>query len=461
MADSQPLFDALSGAFGHSVNRSALNLQVDRAQQMNGLTSAQTQLAMQKAQESQNEQTAGGQLQGALGELFKNATDPDVKARAATLLVQSKAGNIQQVATSLLDNYKLHNQETLGDVSQLNQPSQTAAQQAIEGKVATPVQIHPEYATLPGMAPPNVQETPFGAAHVAQMKALTGKDVADAEFEHQKAIASSAPASGLNPAAADNAAYVVMADPSKMGTYGGFGKSGQANKDMINNTIAQKLTDAGMTATDMIRQRAISKASVGSAGQAAKQGATLDSFMPLIKANGNRILQLLDSVGEDGGNIPIIAGLERASGRQLGSDDLAEVHSVIGTYQQEVARLLASGPSMNGVISDAARSKLESMAPENMTSGQARRVIGRIDLELGLRRQGVQHALESSAEEQLPVTQRPARAAAAADTPAPDQAPAANAIPAAAAAGLQDGHITTFGNGQRWTLKNGQPAQVP
>ena len=43
------------------------------------------------------------------------------------------------------------------------------------------------------------------------------------------------------------------------------------------------------------------------------------------------------------------------------------------------------------------------------------------------------------------------------DTPA---APAA-ALPDAARKQLQEGHVTTFGNGQKWTLQNGKPVQVP
>jgi hypothetical protein len=34
-------------------------------------------------------------------------------------------------------------------------------------------------------------------------------------------------------------------------------------------------------------------------------------------------------------------------------------------------------------------------------------------------------------------------------------------IPEQARAQLKEGQVTTFGNGQKWTLKNGQPAQVP
>jgi hypothetical protein len=57
---------------------------------------------------------------------------------------------------------------------------------------------------------------------------------------------------------------------------------------------------------------------------------------------------------------------------------------------------------------------------------------------------------------------QPAAAAPAAGAAAPaGGGQAAAALPPKALAKLQEGHITTFGNGQKWTLRNGQPAQVP
>jgi hypothetical protein len=53
-----------------------------------------------------------------------------------------------------------------------------------------------------------------------------------------------------------------------------------------------------------------------------------------------------------------------------------------------------------------------------------------------------------------------AEAKPAATSAAPAPKPGASALPAAAQSKLQEGHITTFGNGQKWTLHNGQPEQV-
>jgi hypothetical protein len=287
---------------------------------------------------------------------------------------------------------------------------QTSGQQMVQGKIAGPIATPANFQMPPGspLANTPVQQSPQGAAQTAQTKAMTGLDIARAEEEHARAAHAGQPGGNLDSGTVDMGADVVMADPTKMSQFGSFGQNGQAIKTQINNRIAQKLQIAGMQPSDMIRQRAVAKASISGAAQAAKQAETLDAFMPLIRSNGERITQLLSQVQDDGANMPVLAGLQRSLGRNLGDDDLAELHSVFTTYQNEVARLLAAGPSMNGVISDAARHEISGMAPENMTVSQARRVIDRINIETGIRRQSVQNALLENANSQLPVTAQPA-----------------------------------------------------
>jgi hypothetical protein len=400
MADLQPLGDALAGAFGHPVNRPQLNAYVANSQAINGLRSAQTEEAFGNASKAQQEIAARSALKGSLTSMIG---DPN-KADAISNILIGQMGNAQQAGAFLNDVQQNQNRAKLGDVSLLGSPEQTAAQQAIQGKVAEPVALPNNFTTLAGAPAPNMQQSPQGVAQTAQTKALTAEDIARAEEAHARAKTASSPVAGLDPDTVNDGAMVVMADPTKMSQYAGFGQSGQNNKNAINNRIAHVLTSAGMTPEDMIRQRAISKANVGSAAQAAKQAETLDAFTPLVRSNGDRITQLLDQIGDDGANMPIVAGLQRSLGRNLGDDDLAELHSVFTTYQNEIARLLAAGPSMNGVISDKARGEIQNMAPENMTAGQARRVINRINTEISIRRHGVQSAMDNATGAQLPVT---------------------------------------------------------
>lgn len=420
--DNQSLFDTLAGGFtpGGGVNRPGLNAFVANSQAMNGLRTAQTDEAIGNAQKLQDETAARSQLENNLANVVGDDGKPLHNRSQAKLLASEMIGHFGN-AKEVLDAYgqAVKNQalSKLGNPDLLNTPDQTAAAQVTTGKLIEPAPLADNFQTPAGVTI-NAGQTAQGTARTAQTRAMTGLDVARAEDAHALAAHRTSAAGGsLDPGALDDAASVVMADPQKMSQYAGFGQSGQANKDGINNQISRKLNAAGMSVNDMIHQRALAKASVGAAGAAAKQAETLDAFTPLVRSNGDRILQLLETVGDDGGDMPLLAGLQRAGGRALGSDDLAELHSVFGTYQNEVARLLASSPTMTGVISDKARGDVQAMAPENMTTNQAKRVINRINTEISLRRQGIQSALDSSTGAQLPVT---------AITPGGGQAPAAS-----------------------------------
>lgn len=418
MADSQTLFDTLAGSFGHGIDRPQLNAFVANSQAINGLRTAQTDQAINNAQLQQEELQAHAHIKDALTNLKDDNGTPLTTPSGADLLatvLKSKFGSFKDALEGYRGIQDSRNTSILSDPNQLNTPAQTAAQQGLQSKLAEPVAAPPNM-IVPAGVTPNIQQTAQGAAQTAQTKAMTGLDIARAEEAHAAAQRKGNPIGSLDPQTLHDGALVVMADPQKMSQYAGFGASGQANKDGINNEISRQLNAAGMSAHDMIRQRALGKASVGSAGAAAKQVEVLDAFTPLVRSNGERILQLLEQVGDDGGDIPLIAALERNAGRQMGSEDLAELHSVFGTYQNEVARLIASSPTMAGVLSDKARGDVQAMAPENMTTKQARRVINRIDTEISIRRQGVQNALDAATGAQLPVT---SKAPAASTAPAP------------------------------------------
>lgn len=396
---AQGLADLLSGAAGAPVNRPQLNAFVANSQATNGLRSAQTDEALLNAQRAQDEQTAAGELEDAFIKAGARPADAHLSAVAARM----HAGS----AVNAMDMFKAHNAMTLGDPSLLGTPDQTAAQQALSGKVAEPVALPNNYTTLPGSAPINPQQSAQGAAQTAQVQALTGLDVARAEDEHAKA--KNATLNGtttLSPAAIEEGARVTMADPSKMGGYAGYGAAGAANRNAINNRRAEMLNEAGMSTDDMITHRAVAKASTAGASQAAKQLQTLDAFTPLVKANSDRIVALLDQLDASGGagvDEPIVNSFERMVGRKLNSDDLTELHSVFTSYQNEIARLLAAGPSMNGVISDHARADIQGMAPESMSASGARRVLNRVQTEIGIRRQGAHDSMEEAANAQRPV----------------------------------------------------------
>lgn len=394
MPTGQSLADLLSGTAGAPVNRTGLNTFVANSQAINGLRSAQTEDALIQASQAQEKMAAHDRIKDLLVE---NGAPASEAALARDFLVGS---NNDDPVTAL----KALSMTKLGYGTPT---SQVQGQQMHQGEVA-PLRPVPNNFVVPtGQAPPDIQQSIQGAAQTAQTKALTGLDVARAEDEHARAKnAALQGATSLSPGAIDEAARVTMADPTKMSGYAGYGNSGAANRNAINNRRAEMLNEAGMTTDQMIAQRAVAKASTAGASQAAKQLQTLDAFTPLVKANSDRIMQLLDQLDASGGagiDEPIINGFERMMGRKLNSDDLTELHSVFTSYQNEIARLLAAGPSMNGVISDHARGDIQGMAPETMSASGARRVLNRVNMEIDIRRQGAHSSLEEAANAQRPV----------------------------------------------------------
>ena len=141
----QGLADVLSGAAGAPVNRPQLNAFVANSQATNGLRSAQTEEALLNAQRAQDEQIASGQLEDAFIKAGARPADAHLSAVAARM----HAGS----AVNAMDMFKAYNATILGDPSKLGTPDQTAAQQAIQGKVAEPVALPNNYTTSPGAAP--------------------------------------------------------------------------------------------------------------------------------------------------------------------------------------------------------------------------------------------------------------------------------------------------------------------
>jgi hypothetical protein len=169
---AQGLFDALSGAAGHPVDRSGLESFVANSQAINGLRSAQTETAMANAQKAREEQDAGNQLQTALGGLFTGDPQRESKAQAAALVMKSGAGNAVQALQMLNDIQKNQNTATVSDPNQLNTPAQTAAFQGLQGKRADIETVPNNYAVQPGIAPPNVQQSPQGVAQTQATASL-------------------------------------------------------------------------------------------------------------------------------------------------------------------------------------------------------------------------------------------------------------------------------------------------
>lgn len=172
---AQSLFDMLAGAAGAPVNRPALDAYVAQGQAMAGLRTARTEEALIRAQQAVEQMKARDDLEQTLGQMLAPS-----EAAAATRIMQAGFGDAKVALEALLSGRELINRNILSDPTQLGTAAQTAAQQGIKGEVATPIEVKPEFATLPGAFQPNVQQTPGGAA-------ATAKDVAQGNLYQAEA----------------------------------------------------------------------------------------------------------------------------------------------------------------------------------------------------------------------------------------------------------------------------------
>lgn len=178
MADSQSLFDVLAGAVspgGNGINRPALNSAVASSQALNGLRAAQTDDAWETAQKARIQQMAASGIKDKLTALGYSGAEGDL----AQAQLQA-GGSPNDLFSSLTKGVEYAGHRDLANPALLNTPTQTAAQQGIQGKVAleaAPNQI----ARLPGQTPISVEATPEGTADVAMKTAMGNLHQAQAD----------------------------------------------------------------------------------------------------------------------------------------------------------------------------------------------------------------------------------------------------------------------------------------
>jgi hypothetical protein len=221
MADSSSLFDTLAGAFGHGVDRPALNAFVANSQATNGLRTAQTDEALNNAQMQQEEMQAHSDLENSLSSVTGDDGKPLLQPSAAHLVaneLKGHFGNAQNVMQALREAQQVHNTGVLSNPNNLNTPADTAAIVGNTNKAPEAVAIPNEYAVPAGMTPPVVHQTPLGAAQSAQ-------DLANANLRTNKA---NAPQTSLS----DDAAYNAAVKYNQFGAMPplGMGASGDRQK---------------------------------------------------------------------------------------------------------------------------------------------------------------------------------------------------------------------------------------
>lgn len=197
----------------------------------------------------------------------------------------------------------------------------------------------------------------------------------------------------------DYAAGTVMLDPARMKDFASFGAAGQAKRDAINKAVTSKLKDSGMSASDLARMRSNFTAQRGSIQKLQAQANAVDSFEGLARANGQRLLDLIDKVDDTG--IPFIEGITRHAKKGLGDVDAAEAQSVLTTFQTEAARIL-NNPGLTGVLSDSARNDIKKVVGGDLSSAQTKRVVNRLFLEFDLRKSFIDKEIGKAGQSMAP-----------------------------------------------------------
>jgi hypothetical protein len=374
---SQALGDVLAGAFGHGVDRPALQSFVANSQATNGLRSAQTEEAMNNAQQQQEEMEAQSQVESGIGGIQGNDGKPLFNpSQAHIMAVEQKAkyGSFKDVVQAMRDAQVAHNTAVASDPNMLNTPDATAAIQGNTNKLAGPAQVPNEYALPAGVAPPTVLQTPLGAAQTAAAGA-------NAELHTAQAANPAAFHPGAGAAAPlSQQAIDLMGDrffetgqlPST-----GMGNAGMELRKQILQSATARATGQRGPLTDQGGQGAsaaiIGNAATAGAGKSvvtdmSKRAAIADSSEQTAANNLQLAASYLTKADQTGS--PIINTIQnKIRSGVLGDPDVSVYTNALETASNEYARVISMATGASG-ITDAARAEGQRLFNPNMAPAQ-------------------------------------------------------------------------------------------
>jgi hypothetical protein len=469
----QGLADLLSGAAGAPVNRPQLNAFVANSQATNSLRSAQTDEAMLNAQRAQDEQVASGQLEDAFVKSGARPADAHLMAVAARM----HAGS----AVNAMDMFKAYNSTVLGDPSKLNTPDQTAAAQAVSGKLEGPQNLPNNFSLPAGVAPPTMGQSPQGAAQSADTASQMALRTAQAN------------AGGFNPHTGGNPG---AADPNEA-AYGAYtlyktGKMlpmGMGNASMRNAMIAgaaqlSQREAAGETVTNPGFETAIAN---GQDYVGAQRNINSQAGGPLgnqTRSINNVVghLQLMENLfsGLQNGDVQVVNKLGNAWKKAFGSEVPTDIQTAASFIGPELTKILSSNGSTGTAperqeFSNTAASLANAPEQTNGAINTLKGMLGRQMTDMAVQYHGatgrsdfarryvapdVAQYLELNPDVSPNAGSTVTPPSTSATTSASPAGGAATTLPPQALSQLKEGFHTTFGNGQVWTLQNGKPVKV-
>lgn len=471
MPTGQDLGDFFAAAGGSPVNRPQLNAFVANSQARNGLLSAQTQEAMIKAAQAQEEQSA---RENVYNDLIGMGAKPSDAMLGRDIGVGA-LGNAEVMAKAL-GLFKLG----YGDPA-----SQVAGQQMAQGKVAGPVSVPGNYQAP--VAPPGgsalgpVQQTPEAQAQTAAYGAnatLHGEQAAHPELFH--------PGAGpVDPNMVDFGGYMLY-KTGKMPAMGMGG--GPARAAIISHAAQLSQAEAnGQTITNPGYDTAIANGQDFTSAQRNLNSMAGGPLGNQVRAVNNVVghLQLMEQLftSLQNGDVQAVNKLGNAWNKAFGAPAPTNIQTAAEFIGPELTKILSANGSTGtaeerqGFANTAANL---ANAPEQTTQaiGTLKNMLGRQLTDMALQYHGAtgrsdftrRYVAPDVAQylEIAPEGGPPAPAPGTPPTPAPTSAGtsaspaggAATTLPPQALAQLKEGMHTTFANHQVWTLQNGKPVRV-
>lgn len=472
MADGQGLADLLSGAAGAPVDRPKLNAFVANSQAINGLRSAQTDEALLNAQRAQDEQIASGELEDAFVKSGARPADAHLMAVSARM----HAGS----AVNAMDMFKAYNASVLGDPSKLGSPDQTAAQQAIQGKVAEPVSLPNNFTTLAGTPPVIPQQSPQGVAQTADTQSQT--DLREAQAKAGGFNPHTGGGGPLDPNAVAFGSYMLY----KTGKMPSMGMGGGPARMAIISGAAQlaQQESNGQPVTNPGFDTAIANGQDFTGAQRMLNSQAGGPLGNQTRSINNVVghLQLMENLfgALNNGDMQAANKLGNAWNKAFGAPAPTNIQTAAEFIGPELIKILsANGSTGTGEerqgFSNTAANLGNSPEQTGQAIGTLKNMLGRQLTDMAIQYHGatgrsdfarryvapdVAQYLEVNPDGGPPLAAPGGPPASTSSTSASPAGGAATTLPPQALAQLKDGLHTTFGNGQIWTLQNGKPVRV-
>jgi hypothetical protein len=224
-------------------------------------------------------------------------------------------------------------------------------------------------------------------------------------------------------------------------------KSGSSLIEAVKRRVPELAKEMGLDPQDMGTTRAQSAALAATMKDLTKRAEAVELFSNKVAKDMNTFETILAQVGTDS---PIFVNKPiNFLRRQFSSPELAQLDLAAKQVGTEYERLITGGTLSVAQLHVGAQEDAKKLINGDMSVPQARAV-------LDVMRQEMKNARDAAHESEGRIRER-MRGLGRGREPAAGGAATGGSPPVDR---LKEGQVTTFANGQKWTLKNGQPAKV-